>query len=254
MKKNVRFAIMQYVPSFERDEKLNVAVILHCPSEKFMKIKIIKNFKRLKEFDDELHMDFIKSYFKSLENAFTYDFININNLKIEENDLLEQITKFYINQFTFKVFDNVVIETSCDNFLNQLKDNYLYLDEKKDKRISKKQSIKFFTELLNGKNIQYELINNNNYLLGNFNEKINVDLKIEKKYYKIINFNENNIDKYTPTIKMWMLNAIELREKDEELIFVINEQVLDEKSKMFIEMLSKYGKVLKLDEFNEYFK
>lgn len=249
MKKNVEFAIMQYIPNYERDEKINVAVILHCASERFMNIKTITNLKRLKEFDDEIDVSFIKSYFKSLENAFFYNEFNINKLDIEKENLLEDITKYYVNQFVFKVYKNVSIETNCEKFLTQLKNNYLYFDEKKEKRVSNKDSVKFFAELLKGKNIELELITNKNNLLGNFNEKINVDFKIGKKYYKIINLNENNVDKYTPTIKMWMLNAIELKEKSEELIFLVNEQFSDDKTKIFIEMLKKYGEVMMIEDF-----
>jgi len=52
---------------------------------------------------------------------------------------------------------------------------------------------------------------------------------------------------------MWMMNALELKEKREKLIFVVNEQVSDEKVNTFIKMLEKYGEVIKLSEFNKYF-
>ena len=107
---------------------------------------------------------------------------------------------------------------------------------------------------MRGKNISYELIGSKNSLIGTYDEKINVDLKIKDKYYKIINFNDSNIDTYVPTIKMWMMNALELNEKKEKLVFVINEQVSDEKINTFIKMLSKYGEVVKLSEFNDHFK
>ena len=79
-------------------------------------------------------------------------------------------------------------------------------------------------------------------------------MKIQDKYYKIINFNDSNISTYIPTIKMWMMNALELKENKEELIFIVNEQIIDEKINTFITMLEKYGKVIKMSEFNDYFK
>ena len=48
MKRNVKYAIMQYVPSFERDERINVAVILHSVEDKYLSIKLIENWNRLK--------------------------------------------------------------------------------------------------------------------------------------------------------------------------------------------------------------
>ena len=253
MKRNVKFAIMKYVPNYDRDERINVAVVLHSPEDKFMSIKIIENWRRLKEFDDELDINFIKSYLKTVEEQFNYNLINSNTINIEDECLLEKMTQFYINQFVF-VISNIAIESSCEEFLERLKNNYLYYDTDKKKRISRRDSIEFFGELLRGKNITYELIGTKNSLIGTYDEKINVDLKIKDKYYKIINFNESNIDKYVPTIKMWMMNALEHNDKKEKLVFVINEQIDDEKINTFVKMLSKYGEVVKLSEFNSYFK
>ncbi len=252
MKRNVKFAIMKYVPDYERDERINVAVVLHSPEDKFMSIKIIENWRRLKEFDDELDINFMKSYLKTVEEQFNYNLINSNAINIEDECLLEKMTQFYINQFVF-VISSISIESKCEEFLGKLKDNYLYYDSDKKKRPSKKDSIEFFSELLRGKNISYELVGAKNSLTGTYDEKINVDLKINNKYYKIINFNDSNIDTYFPTIKMWMMNALELNDKKEKLVFIINEQIDNEKINVFINMLSKYGEVVKLSEFNNYF-
>ena len=65
---------MKYVPDYERDERINVAVVLHSPEDKFMSIKIIENWRRLKEFDDELDINFMKSYLKTVEEQFNYNF------------------------------------------------------------------------------------------------------------------------------------------------------------------------------------
>ena len=253
MKRKVKYAIMQYIPNYERDERINVAVILHSPQDEYLNIKLISNTKRLTKFDDELDANFMKAYFKSLGNSFTYSPLSTNEIDIKKDNLLEEMTYNYVNQFRFKIYDDISIESSCESFIEKLKDNYLYFDIKKEKRVSERDSKEFFAELLRGKSISYEIIGSNDSILGNYDEKINVDFRINNKYYKIINFNQNNIDKYTPTIKMWMLNSIELKEKKEELVFVINEQVLNEKTDIFIKMLSKYAKVIKMDEFNDYF-
>ena len=254
MNKIVNFALMQYIPNYDRDEKINVAVVLHCPSENYMKIKVTTNLKRLIEFDDELDINFMKSYFKSLEESFTYTSLNLDNIDIKNDNLLESLTCFYVNQFIFRIFKNVSIDISCNEYLDALKNNYLYFDEKKQNRISKNESIKFFAELLSGNGSSYELIGTKNALLGSYSEKINVDFKIENQYFKVINLNDKNIDKYTPTIKMWMLNAIELRDQNQELIFLVNEQILSDKTEIFIKMLEKYAKVIKTNEINDYLK
>ncbi len=183
--------------------------------------------------------------------GFSYNPLNINEIDIDDEMLVEKMTQYYINQFVFKISE-ISIESTCEQFLEKLKNNYLYFDIDKKKRVSKKESIEFFSEILRGKNIQYELIGWKNSLIGNYNEKINVDMKIQDKYYKIINFNDSNISTYIPTIKMWMMNTLELKENKKELIFIVNEQIIDEKINTFIMMLEKYGKVVKMSEFSDY--
>ena len=125
MKRNVKFAIMKYVPNYERGERINVAVVLHSPEDKYMSIKIIENWRRLKEFDDELDIKFMKSYLKTAEEQFNYNLISSSSINIKDENLLEKMTQYYINQFVF-VINEIAIETSCEDFLTKLKDNYLY--------------------------------------------------------------------------------------------------------------------------------
>lgn len=252
MKRTVKFAILKYVPNEERDEKINVAVVLHSPQDEFMETRIIENWKRLKNFDDEIDIEFMKAYLKSIQSEFQYKFLDKETKNIKDKMLLDNMAKIYVNQFLFSISE-VYIEDTCEEFLTKLKNNYLYYDIEKDKRPSSKESLNFFRDLLKAKNISYEIINFKNSLIGSFDEKINVDLKINDTYYKIITFNDNNIDTYMPKIKMWMLNAIELTEKKEKLIFIINEQETNSKTKKFIEMLGKYAEIIKITDFNDYF-
>lgn len=254
MKKLVKFAVMQYIPSYERDEKINVGVILHSKFDNYLSMKLIDNWKRLKEFDDELDIEFVKFYLKTVKEQFSYNEykLNLNNVDINDDMLLENMTKYYVNQFIFKIF-STSIDLSPQTFLEQLKKNFLYYDTDKKKRVSKKESLKFFEEILASKNVKYEVIYNKNSLIGKFNEKINVDMMINNKYYKLIELNDTNVSTYISTIKMWMLNAIELKEDNKELIFIVNEQVYDEKVKRIISMLESYSKVIKTSDFIDYF-
>ncbi len=125
MKRNVKYALMQYVPSFERDERINVAVILHSTSDKYLSIKLIENWKRLKEFDDEIDIDFMKNYLKTFKEQFSYNPLNVNEIDIDDEMLVEKMTQYYINQFVFKISE-IPIESTCEQFLEKLKNNYLY--------------------------------------------------------------------------------------------------------------------------------
>ena len=144
-------------------------------------------------------------------------------------------------------------DSDCNTFLDSLRKGYLHLDIKKEERFSQKETIEFFENILKSKNIPFEPIRTKNKLVGNFDDTINVDFKIDNKYYKILSFNDLNIDRYTSIIKMWMLNAIELEEKNKELVFLVNELVRNDKTEKFIKMLKKYGEVVKVTEIDNYF-
>ena len=82
--------------------------------------------------------------------GFSYNPLNINEIDIDDEMLVEKMTQYYINQFVFKISE-ISIESTCEQFLEKLKNNYLYFDIDKKKRVSKKESIEFFSEILRGK-------------------------------------------------------------------------------------------------------
>ena len=254
MKRKVNYAILRYIPNYERVESINIAVVLHSPEDEYLQMKLITNFNRLKQFDDELDIEFVKSYLKSLKESFTYNLVNSCDMNIKDKDLLKELTCFYVNQFVFELHNDAEIEENCDDFLESLRKGYLHLDIKKEERFSSKETSEFFEKLLKSRNIKYEPIKSKNSLIGNFDDNIKVDFKIADKYYKIINLNDSNVDGYMMTIKMWMLNAIELKEKKEQVIFIVNELIKNEKTEKFIRMLDKYGEVIRLSDIDNYFE
>ena len=248
MERKVKFALLQYIPNNDRDERINVAVVLHSPQDEFLETKLINNIKRVKEFDDEIDTAFIKQYLKSIQEEFTYNIAN-SNILINDFLLLNEMTKFYVNQFVFKLYESV-IDISCNDYLEEIRKQFLYFDIEKRKRPSTKDSLDFFTKILKSKNINYELINAKNSLIGDYNENINVEIKLRDTYYKFINFTDSNVDTYMSIIKMWLFNAIELKELNKRLVFVVNGDMANEKVSMFIKMLKKYGEVIGLEDVN----
>lgn len=251
MERRVKYAIMQYVPNSERDERINVAVTLHSPEDNYLETVIISNWRRLAEFDDELDIKFMKVYLNSIKEQFEINLSADANIQKDISNiyLLDNLTRFYINQFVFKMNELDIVD-SCDIFLEKLRQNFLYYDDDKTHRVSKKDSKKFFEELLRGKSIQYEKKN----LIGNYQEKINIDYKIGEEYYKFISFDETNVDSYIPIIKMWMLNSHEMKKINVNLVFVVNDLINNEQTSKLVKMLSDYGKVIGTSEIGDYFK
>lgn len=56
------FAIIRYVPKVEREEFLNVGVIVLCKRKNYLKLKYKIDKKRLKAFTNEVDIDLITNY------------------------------------------------------------------------------------------------------------------------------------------------------------------------------------------------
>ena len=62
MKTRVKYAVLKYVPNLERNERINIAVVLHFPESEQLEMTIINNWRRVKSFDDEADIQFLKKY------------------------------------------------------------------------------------------------------------------------------------------------------------------------------------------------
>lgn len=56
------YAVLRVVPLVEREEFVNVGVILYCPGQRFLKMEFVLNPLRLQAFAPELDLDGIQAY------------------------------------------------------------------------------------------------------------------------------------------------------------------------------------------------
>ena len=56
------YAVIRYVPRPEREEFLNVGVILYCSSKNFLQMKFALNEERIRGFYPDANIDELKSY------------------------------------------------------------------------------------------------------------------------------------------------------------------------------------------------
>ena len=61
------YAVIRIVPRVEREEFLNVGVILYCPKQKFLKVKYLLDKKRITHFCDELDINELEEHLKIFE-------------------------------------------------------------------------------------------------------------------------------------------------------------------------------------------
>lgn len=61
------YAVLRIVPRVEREEFINVGVILFCPSQGFLQVLFTLDEKRLLNFNKEIDLQQLESYFLAIE-------------------------------------------------------------------------------------------------------------------------------------------------------------------------------------------
>ena len=61
------YAVIRVVPKVEREEFLNVGVILYCKKEKFLQVNFALNHQRLAAFAPTLNMEEVEQHLKAFE-------------------------------------------------------------------------------------------------------------------------------------------------------------------------------------------
>lgn len=61
------YTIIRVVPKVEREEFMNVGVLVFCKRQKYLGIKFSVNKKRLTAFSDDIDIDLINQYLKAWE-------------------------------------------------------------------------------------------------------------------------------------------------------------------------------------------
>lgn len=249
MKARVKYGILKYVPNFERNEKINVAVVLHYPTTKQLEMVIINKWHRVKRFDDEADIQFLKRYVHNLKEQFTINLTNdFDGISLDNLILLDELTKYFVNKFVFEIHEIDTDET-FENLLKNLKNIYLYYEVEKDKRVTEKESKAYIEQHFLENNISYEKRGTKNSVQEQYGNNVNFDYKIDDKYYKLIFLTEDNYIGYVGILKMWIANAIMLKKENKQLVFVIDDLLKNDRTESYKKMLSDYGKIITIQEF-----
>jgi Protein of unknown function (DUF3037) len=125
VKKVGKYALLKYVSSFDNNNTINLGLILHSPSDCYLKMEVIKNWDSISVMDQSIDILLLKEHVNSINDelgqvVFEYGI----NLKLMHPDLLNIISKPYINQVQFEIHE-LVIDNDHDNIFNNLKNNFI---------------------------------------------------------------------------------------------------------------------------------
>ncbi|MCI9433682.1 MAG: DUF3037 domain-containing protein [Bacilli bacterium] len=244
-----KYAVLKYVPNLERNERINIAIVLHYPESKQLDMIIINNWKRVRSFDDEADIPFLKKYVDDLKEQFTINLLSdFDGISLDNILLLDELTKYFVNKFIFEIHE-INTEDSFKDLLDNLKNIYLYYDISKEKRVNEMESKAFIEKHFLENNVFYERCGHKNAIQEKYGNNINFDYKIDDKYYKLIFLTEDNYNGYVAILKMWITNSIMLKKENKELIFVLDDNLNNEKTNSYKRMLSEYGKIISIQDF-----
>lgn len=80
------YAIIRFVPKVEREEFINIGVIIFSKSEKFLKVKYFLNEKRINAFVHDFDLNFLDSNLKALSQIAegSNPFSDVSKFEIHE--------------------------------------------------------------------------------------------------------------------------------------------------------------------------
>ena len=67
------YAVIRVMPRVEREEFLNIGIVLYCAKQKFLQIKYVLDEERLKSFSPALNVEELKEHLNSFERICAGD-------------------------------------------------------------------------------------------------------------------------------------------------------------------------------------
>lgn len=241
--KNIILGIVKYIPDITRDEMINVGLVMHSPEDKLLKAKFTKNYKRVKEFDDEIEIEIFKEFISQMENEFNMDLFSINDdISYTDPDLIKKLSYNYINQFNFHIKRISYEISNLHQEFEGLCKFYLNYDYDKKLRLKKEEKIQYVHRFFKMNKIEYETIKLNSFK-GVYKENLNPDFKVNNNLIKMFKFEDSNYKGLLDTVKAWALNSIELKEMGYKVIFTIDDYAQNDQTKRYRNILETHGPV-----------
>lgn len=212
----VCFSVLSYYPSFITNENINIGILFYIQDNGQASFYPIKKWDRVRVFDDELDIDFMKDYLKGIAEEVE------NHLFNYQSDFnMEGFVKFYVNEYKFSSIQSIQTDDP-EGFIADTQKVYLKFDFEKQERLNKNQERQYINKLLKSSNIKYT----KKKVLGGFNENIQYDYIIGEYAVKLFTFEGKNLSYLISSAKLWSYNAAEMRGKY-KTIFIYDKEMND---------------------------
>lgn len=131
-----KFAVLRYVPDENREEFINIGVVLHSPAESHIDCAITNNFSRVSTFDDEIDVNFLKIVLSGVKEDFSKSTVTGPSFKdVSDFYYLEKATSIYVNQLQFSTIQ-LYKSSDFETDLDDLYKTYVHFEVQKSSRFT----------------------------------------------------------------------------------------------------------------------
>lgn len=235
----VCFSVLSYYPSFITSESINVAILFHNIDNDERVFEITTNWARIKSFDDEVDIEYLKLILNGITSEISDDTI----FSYKEKFNIKKYVKFYVNELKFSdiAFSNT---DNFSEFISQTKKIFLRHDYESKERPTHQQQLAYIKNLLKDNKVQFS----SKYIVGSYNENIGFDYTIGEYAFKLYTFEDKSLNKLIFSAKGWAYTASEMKGKY-KIIFVYDIEPDNEYFKSIIGILKKSAyKIMKINE------
>ncbi|MCB6571546.1 hypothetical protein LI142_18765 [Eubacterium limosum] len=182
-------------------ECLCMGVLFHDTTTGERRFNSIKNFNRLKAFNDDIDVDFVKAYLAGIKDEVETDMFYLNSDFTTSNFI-----KSFVGEMRFS--DIVSCKTNDDDFIEKTTKLLLKQDFARHERLSRDEEIKIVKNLVKSSACNYS----QKSLDGLYGDTINFNFIVGQYCVKIFDFkNRESIKKSIASVKTWSYNAGEMK-------------------------------------------
>lgn len=236
----ILFSVLSYYPSFITEESINVGLLFHDITNDVRLFETTTNWNRLKSFDDEVDINYIKAVLEGIK----LEVENENIFNHNEPFNLEKYVKFYANELKFSEIA-LTITDSFENFMIETKKMFLRFDYDKKDRPNTKQQLKYVKEFLKSSKIDFSCKS----IMGKYNENVQFDYIIDDYAFKLFSFENKNISNQIFAAKSWAFTSKRIEYKYKTIFIYDIDKDDDPQYASIMNILKESSyKVLKLNE------
>lgn len=240
----VEYAALKYYNNIISDECLYIGILFHNLTNGKRDFRHISNFKRLQSFDDEIDIDFIKTYLHGIKEQ-----VEENLFNREKDFSINDFSRIYVNEIKFAK-SNIIRVNDNDDYVEKLTKMYLKFDFTKKTRLSNAEEKNYIKRILTSSfnNLSPKKIE------GQYKENVTFDYVLNNIAIKFFSFKEKDVSKLISSAKYWSFNAEELKDRY-NVIFLYDSDDIEKSSfeeDIVKNILAKNAKLFSLNEGLDY--